>query len=234
MDQTYLLNFADCVDDLGKVASEGFSLANLQCAQAAFQAIGVECELIDISQGSETAYILLVRKGTERLVDLNALLKYHRETVYNQFTFRRGKAERRRAYYNLGFGDHGQRMDSRALQRRVIDFATAPLMQQLRVKLSEMLGPSLMAEGLHFYDVRRCRMGFQGNTGRKLVLVCLGAVMPLHFQWYNQGNATGVRIKLSLQHGDLCICSAKAAGYDWRRCSVPTLRHAAGHHLLLE
>ncbi len=56
----------------------------------------------------------------------------------------------------------------------------------------------------------------------------LGQTIPLHYQWFVQGEPVGERVVLMLNHGDLYVMSEKATGYDWKSKSTPTLRHAAG------
>lgn len=52
--------------------------------------------------------------------------------------------------------------------------------------------------------------------------------MSLHYKWWLRFNDVGKRIKLKLHHGDMYVMSDKATGYDWKKSSILTLRHAAG------
>jgi hypothetical protein len=50
----------------------------------------------------------------------------------------------------------------------------------------------------------------------------------LHYQWYTKSNPIGKRVELNINHGDIYVMSEKATGYDWKKRSLITLRHAAG------
>ena len=52
--------------------------------------------------------------------------------------------------------------------------------------------------------------------------------MPIHYNWYYQGNPIGKNCKLMLNHGDIYIMSEKAVGFDWKSRNKYTLRHSAG------
>ena len=51
---------------------------------------------------------------------------------------------------------------------------------------------------------------------------------PLKFQWYMHGAPVGQEHRIVLNAADIYISSEKAVGTDWKRQSIPTLRHAAG------
>ena len=72
-------------------------------------------------------------------------------------------------------------------------------------------------------------IGFHGDAERKVVIATrLGATIPLHYQWYTKSNPIGKRVELNINHGDIYVMSEKATGYDWKKSSLVTLRHAAG------
>lgn len=51
----------------------------------------------------------------------------------------------------------------------------------------------------------------------------------MHWQWYTRNEPVGDRIKVNdLASGAMYIMSEKATGFDWKRSSLFTLRHAAG------
>ena len=52
--------------------------------------------------------------------------------------------------------------------------------------------------------------------------------MPLKYQWYQNHRAVGRTGRIMLNPGDIYIMSEKAVGFDWKRSSILTLRHAAG------
>ena len=75
-------------------------------------------------------------------------------------------------------------------------------------------------------------MSFAGDLERKLVAgVRLGPGaegMPLKFVWYKDGKPIGSEGHIILNSGDIYVMSEKAVGFDWKRRTIPTLRHAAG------
>lgn len=76
--------------------------------------------------------------------------------------------------------------------------------------------------------VSKCGVGFHGDTHRRQVLgVRLGSSL-LEYQWYHKFKPIGQRKRFVLHDGDMFMMRKKASGTDWKRSSVPTLRHAAG------
>lgn len=74
-----------------------------------------------------------------------------------------------------------------------------------------------------------CGIGYHGDTERKrVVAIRLGVSIPLVFGWWHRHQPVGEKHVLSLHHGDMYVMSEKATGFDWKRSSVHTLRHAAG------
>ena len=51
----------------------------------------------------------------------------------------------------------------------------------------------------------------------------------MRWQWFHRGLPVGDPYDVSLRAGDVYIMAEKAVGADWRKSSIPTLRHAAGH-----
>lgn len=89
----------------------------------------------------------------------------------------------------------------------------------------------LQAEGNYYFDASKCGIGFHGDAERlKVVAVRLGRVtIPMHWQWYHRNEPVGERIKVNdLSSGAMYIMSEKATGFDWKKSSLYTLRHAAG------
>ena len=101
----------------------------------------------------------------------------------------------------------------------------------------------------------KCRIGYHGDGERRIAIdLRLGESLPLHYQWcvtgprlarrsvpltrhprgrHLRGAPVGERVEIHLDHGDVYVMSAKAVGRDWRRRTVPTLRHAAGRYDVL-
>jgi len=136
------------------------------------------------------------------------------------------------ARHNLCFGEQGQAPNYEGGKGRVVAFDSVPLLKKLRAVLPEVIGEKgrgLLAEGNYYYDVSKCGIGFHGDAERrKVIAVRTGATIPLHYQWFLQTKPVGERVVLSLGHGDMYVMSEKAAGTDFKKKTVYTLRHAAG------
>lgn len=102
----------------------------------------------------------------------------------------------------------------------------------LRILLPSVVGTKaidMQVEGNYYYDIKKCGIGFHGDTERKSVVgVRLGATLPICYQWYIGSTPIGDMYNVDLHHGDTYIMSEKTTGYDWKRKKVHTLRHAAG------
>ena len=86
-----------------------------------------------------------------------------------------------------------------------------------------------MLEGNYYYDLKKCGIGFHGDTERrKVVGMRLGCDMNLVFKWYINSKSLGERCELNLKHGDMYVMNEKASGFDWKKRSKLTLRHSAG------
>lgn len=162
-----------------------------------------------------------------------------------------GTVKNKRARYNLCFADYSLEPDYEAHQARVYDMTRLPHMCALRGRMAAAIssvvatGPSLggsgqtpieamECEGNYYYDLDHTYIGFHGDTERKRVVgVRLGATIPLWFQWYSASRPVGPAMMVDLHDGDLFVMSDKAVGHDWRRPSIHTLRHAAGHASVL-
>ncbi len=109
---------------------------------------------------------------------------------------------------------------------------SVPLLETVQKDLPGYLrqkAANLNVEGNHYYDVEKCGIGFHGDSERrKVVAIRLGNTAPLHYQWFSNGKPVGDRIKLVIEHGDMYVMSEKATGWDWKRKTIYTLRHAAG------
>lgn len=99
----------------------------------------------------------------------------------------------------------------------------------LHEKVIELTESELNAEGNNYYNVKKCGIGWHGDTERrKVVGVRVGASMLLCYEWYEMGMPMNERFEILLNDGDLYIMGEKAVGTDWQKKSLPTLRHSAG------
>ena len=147
--------------------------------------------------------------------------------------FMYGRVVNKHARHNLCFGEEHQEPKYEEGKGRVYAFNEVLLLNQIRNKLGEIIGEkgkNLQAEGNYYYDIKKCGIGFHGDTERKKVVAFrLGEKIPLCYTWFhNNENISDILRIDNLEHGDMYIMSEKATGFDWKSKSKYTLRHAAG------
>lgn len=144
----------------------------------------------------------------------------------------RGRVVNKKARHNLCFAEKGHAADYEAGRGTVVAYDDVPMTKRLVEGMEAFFGRakgSLIAEGNYYYDLKKCGIGFHGDTERRIVYAArLGASMPLHFQWFHRCEPVGERIVVPLDGGDVYVMSEKAVGADWRCSSKVTLRHATG------
>lgn len=147
------------------------------------------------------------------------------------FDTRRQKVLNKHARHNVCFGAVAQAPDYKNKKGTIVAFDQVPLLSRVYQRLPLFFGSkasNIQAEGNHYYDTRKCGVGFHGDEERKIVIGLRLGTAPLHYQWFTKSKPIGDRVKLSIHGGDMYVMSEKASGFDWKRRSLKTLRHAAG------
>lgn len=252
------LTFGECAENhvgmqkLGEKGEHGLTLQELGDAKARFEAAGCVCELIDLAalvgnsraflyEGAQVrvapAAILLVRGGAQKIMEklgasAEELFAEQLELDPDRKALMKGRVVNKHARWNLCFTEEPQEPDYDAGKGRVVAFTDVPQLDALQSALRFYFGnkaAGLKAEANYYFDVEKCGIGFHGDSERKIVVaVRLGAAFPLCFHWYYKGGRVGARQVILPDSGDLYAMSDKAVGWDWKRSSIPTLRHAAG------
>lgn len=184
----------------------------------------------------EPAGLLIIRNGVERLVNNSAseMLKEQLEFEWDKkyWDVRRQRVLNKHARYNVCYGVAEQKPDYENKKGTIVSYESVPILREYRNSLEVFFGEkakNLEVEGNLYYDVKKCGIGFHGDSERKKVIGCsLGASRPIHWQWYEDSKPIGKRIKFMLHSGDMYIMSEKTSGHDWKQRSKKTLRHAAG------
>lgn len=225
---------------IGKLADDGFNRDDLIKIMQEFEKNGYFCELIKLNDklpvehvnNVEYAGVLVIRSAISNFVNAHELFNEMNSLNMDKKAKMRGKVVNKHARHNLCFSDYSQTAKYEDGKGTIIDFKSVPLLNKLRNKLPIMVGnkaTNLICELNDYYDIRKCGIGFHGDTERKRVIgIRLGATIPLHYQWYHQCKPIGERTVINLNHGDIYIMSEKAVGSDWKKRSKITLRHAAG------
>ena len=144
----------------------------------------------------------------------------------------KGRVVNKHARYNLCYGEESQKADFENKKGTVVAFKDVQYLSKLREKLGDVFcekSKNLLAELNYYYDIKKCGIGFHGDSERRLVIgVRVGASMNLQCQWFIRSEPTGERVEVILNEGDFYVMSEKAVGNDWKKKIIPTLRHAAG------
>ncbi len=250
MNNTVSITFGDVAENhkgmqqVGKLADSGFSLSDMQVMKSWFESNGSECRLVELhatldekDRAGNEAYLLIIKNGVNSLLndelgadnmlaEQDCLEKDTKAIMY-------GRVVNKHARHNLCFGESSQEPDYENGKGRIYAFDEVPILKQIRAKIGEILGPvgtNLQAEGNYYYDYKKCGIGYHGDAERKKVFaIRLGESIPLCYNWFKGGNAVGDRFVFDdLSHGDIYVMSEKTTGFDWKRKTIYTLRHAAG------
>jgi ribA/ribD-fused uncharacterized protein len=236
--------FSECVENppgmetIGARRAVGLSMEALARAAEQWPAV----ELTELSYSGERASVLVFPGGVDRLLGEGAADALLRESAAQPFDVqyydrKRGEVRNKLGRHNNCYADRAQAPCLDRGRGTVISFGDAPRLAELRAALPRLLGEEcegLYAETNRYYDVSLPAVGIgkHGDTERSVVVgVRLGqgsAAMPLRLQWYLLGRPATEETPFVLRHGDIYALSHKAVGADWRRRSIPTLRHCAG------
>lgn len=250
--QAITITFGDVAENhignqkLGNMVQNGFSIEELKNIQSLIPK-DYMTELINLSSNVfvpknikvDDASVLIIRNGVNYLLNgikktSDDVYKEHSKLITDKkyYDTRRGKVLNKNARHNLCFADYSQVADYENGKGTIVSFNDLECTHKIREELGKLCGikgTNLMAEGNYYYDPNKTGIGFHGDAERRIVIALrLGVSIPLHYQWYYQSKSFGERIKLNLNHGDIYIMSEKATGYDWKKRSITTLRHAAG------
>ena len=222
----------------GGLANSGFSVNEMEEIK---KNLKVESEYYRLDEmvdeeGLEPAAILIVRNGLQKLIGENPEKMMEEQLSFEwdkkYWDNRRGRVLNKHARYNVCFGEKSVEANFEQKQGTIIGFDRVPILKNLKESLGGFFGDKakeLEVEGNLYYNVKKCGIGFHGDSERKRVIACsLGATRPIHWQWYHQSKPIGRRLKFEIGSGDIYIMSEKASGFDWKRRSQKTLRHAAG------
>jgi hypothetical protein len=227
------------MEQIGHMVAEGqgFQLDDLQAIQRIMEARGVVCELVTLSSADQpAAYVLVMRKGVNALLDgktQSSMFTEQKGLVYDKQAFMYGRVVNKHARWNLCFDENSREPDYEGGKGRIVGYDEVPIMKSLMDQIAGLFGPkaqNLKVESNYYYDTTKCGISYHGDSERKKVVgVRIGyASMPMHYQWYHKGEPVGDQIIVPLDPGDMYIMSEKATGNDWKKKTIPTLRHAVG------
>ncbi len=241
MNDSITLTFGDCMENhvgmqkIGTLSENGYSLVNLLTFKKYFNDLSFKTELINLGhftqEPTEPAFLLVIHSGIEVIHPADDIYKEQKTLTPDKqyYDTRRSKVLNKQARWNLCFDSTGQVADFENKKGTIVRYDDVPLTKDLRNWICHITGDDLKLEANYYYDINKTGINFHGDVERKKVIgVRLGKPHPLVFKWYRYSQEIGDELKLNLQTGDIYIMSEKATGFDWKRRSIATLRHAAG------
>jgi hypothetical protein len=248
--ETVSVTFCECAENhhtmkkLGTKAVSGIPVDFLdKIAVSLREQLKGDAEIVELNdllpeeerKNVERATVLVIRKGVQllcgqKIADLiySNILKLPRD---KHMLSRGGKVFNKNARHNNIIADEDIDPCVEKGQGTVISFEHIEELKYLRKMLgifNENLG-NLYAETNYYYNPETTYIGFHGDTERRIVICArFGVDFPLYYQWYHKSNPIGKLYTTTLSHGDIYIMSDKAVGYDWKKQTILTLRHAAG------
>lgn len=190
----------------------------------------LECEEIN-------AWVLVLKDGVKELLKgtgwtVDDFFKEQMTLDMDKKAFMYGRVVDKKARWNLCFAEERQDPKYAEKKGRIISYDDVPITRHVYSKFPEYFGKkakNLKGEGNYYYNVDKCGIGFHGDSERrKVIAIRLGASLPIHYQWFHQGEPVGDRAIIPLNGGDIYVMSEKAVGTDWKKKVIPTLRHATG------
>lgn len=235
----------------GTMAEEGFSAERLRKICASLNAQGICARIVDlradaVAKGApastlermDEAVVLVIRDGANALTNdpqmANKMLAEHQGLEYDTKTLMYNKVCDAISRRNLYFAEEARPSDIANGQNTVVAWPTVPANVQCLCALTELLGTTDVTTAVANYypNPRKCGIGWHGDAERRqTIMVRLGSgsnTRPIHFMWCEKAKKIASPVTIPLQHGDVMVPCAKAVGTDYKRSSVPTVRHATG------
>ena len=248
---TITLTYSECVESRAKmekkgmISNKGFNLNDLRVSQEIFELKGYRCKLYDLTtllndqeiEDKEEAAILVIRNGIscifgESKLTADEFFDEQSRLPVDKKSYAYGKVVNNHARYNLVFHHEDQEPDYENKKGRIISYEKVPYLNFVRELLPTYFGnkaKNFGVEGNYYYNKDTTYITYHGDGERKKVIaVRLGAIFPLHYQWFYKTEPIGKRLTINLKHGDMYVMSEKATGNDWKMRNILTLRHAAG------
>ena len=243
---TISLTFGDAGENhtgmemIGKRAEigEGFTMEDLENIKMVLEAEGLQVELHNLNEliadkEAENAGVLVIRGFlNEEAASAAYFEQLGFEWDRKYFDIRRQKVLNKHARANVCFGMEEQLPDYENKKGRIVAFDNVPILQSIYEKMVVAFGEkaeNLICEGNKYDNIEKNGIGWHGDAERrKVICLRLGKKMSMCFRWYNNCKPIGEMLELELDGGDVYIMSEKAVGYDWKRRSIFSLRHAAG------
>ena len=237
------------MQQVGNIENHGFSEETLLRIQKQFED---KSEMVylgnvgNVNDKKENACVLVIRNYLQSIEYCDEFIKEHKKVLKKCDTkaLMRGRVVNKQARYNLCYADIGQEAEIEKGKGTIVSFSDLPFTNRIRKDIHSIIEKTEtfetngmpLAELNYYYSLKKCGIGYHGDTERRTVIglrihdiETLNEKMPIHFQWYYRHKPIDKEhYSIDLGHGDMYIMSNKAVGFDWKRSSIPTLRHATG------
>lgn len=240
--KTYTITYGDVAENhagmqkIGDLHESGYSVQKIAEVQAKLNDLGLVTELVDLTTNCDfkiPAQVLVIRQGAQFVLGeetTEGLIQENDALTLDKTAKMRGKVVNKRARHNLCFGDEDQVADIENGKGTIVAWNRVPKMAKIRQFVADLTEDVLLnGEGNYYYDIKKCGIGFHGDSERrKVVAVRMGEKMPLYFKWFQRSLPLGEPIEVILNDGDMYMMSEKAVGFDWKKKKIQTLRHSTG------
>ena len=239
------LTFGDCAENhvgmqkMGKLADEGFHLADLEHIKQVMESKGATTELVPLHKDKlPEAYVLVIRDGVNKLLnefgyDKKMLYIENKQLDWDKKCYHYGRVTNKNARWNLCYDDESSEPDYENKKGRVIAYDQVPITKCLRTQIENLFGDKakdLKIEGNYYFDISKCGISHHGDKERLRVIgTRIGnSSLPIHFNWFYRHEPIGEPTIIPLNPGDIYIMSEKAVGNDWKKSSIYSIRHCTG------
>tara|TARA_X000001036_G_scaffold130883_1_gene123744 strand:+ start:2368 stop:3174 length:807 start_codon:yes stop_codon:yes gene_type:complete len=222
----------------GTLAGGGWDEPFLRETRDALVDKGVDASIVELTPACDVpsaadACVLVVRNFNPELCDL--VLGKLSNTKFDTFTKMYGKVRDAHSRHIVYIDDVAVPPNREECQHSVWSWHDQPELSAVREWMGARIGACddvTIGCALKYPDIDRCGISWHGDAERrKTALFRLGPNSerhPLHFAWFHKHDRVSDVVSIHLSHGDMVLYSDKAMGYDWKKSSIPTVRHATG------
>lgn len=226
----------EMVGKLGKTGS-GFTPKELKKLQKYFKESGYETEYLNLDYDEENKAGVLIVRDYETSDDeiFKEMHTFEWDTKY--YDIRRKRVLNKLARSNVCILDGiEQKPDYENKKGTIIDGDKLPRFKEFKEKLlfdiKSGVGKELelICEGNRYTDMKKHGIGYHGDKERRIV-ICLSIGCddyPIQWVWFEKFLPIKKPVMTTVNSGDIYIMSEKAVGWDWKKSSIKTMRHAAG------
>ena len=199
------------------LAKSGFTIDDLLLFKTTLEEKKINCEYYRLDSVLEdknhlnAAALLIIRNGVDYIINDNSKSMLKEQVNYEwdkkYWDTRRSKVLNKHARANVCFGEYNIEPNYEEKQGRIVAYKDVKYLDILRQNLCKMLGKkgeNLICEGNRYFDIKKCGIGWHGDSERKKVIgLRLGEKMMFKIRWYFKCNAVSESINIELEDGDM-------------------------------